>query len=137
MADGGLWEAGEVPWVRRALVGNAFGSSGYAQCYFCGEMSAKISDSDLSADNGRVEIYCDNGQCDARTAAVLITRDGHHADRRADVRILDALDRDSHTTEQGPLVARTLQEIADSEDPEGTLARRTTRGPASYASPPR
>jgi hypothetical protein len=137
MAFKSQWNAGEVPWVRKTLEGSAFGSSGYAQCYFCGEQSVKLSVGDLGSDNGRVEVYCDNTNCDAREATVIVTRDGHHSDRRADVRILNAVDEDQHTTEQGPIVARSLQDIKDGEDPAGTLARRTDTGPASYASPGR
>lgn len=132
------WNAGENPWVRRALDGSPFGSAGYAQCYFCGGMAAKLSVGDLSGDSGRVEVYCDNGDCDARETVVLVARDGHHSDRRADVRILDALDRDNHTTEQGPLVAKPLKDVAaERESEEAILTRRQDRGPVSYASPAR
>ncbi|MCS5487389.1 hypothetical protein NY588_09645 [Curtobacterium flaccumfaciens pv. beticola] len=132
------WNAGETPWVRATLEGSPFGSSGYAQCYFCGDMSAKLSSTDLRSDSGRVEVYCDNGNCDAREVIVVVARDGNHSDRRADVRILDALDRDTHSTEQKPLVARSLQEIADAQDSEeAVVARRQDRGAASYASPAR
>lgn len=137
MAFKNEWNAGDVPWVRETLEGSAFGSSGYAQCYFCGELSVKLSVGDLSSDSGRVEVYCDNGNCDAREVTVIVTRDGHRSDRRADVRILEAVDQDTHTTEEGPIVARSLKEIADGEDSAGMLARRTDRGPASYASPGR
>lgn len=137
MTGGRSWDAGSVPWVQRALDGSAWGSSGYAQCYFCGDMSVKLSVGDLSADHGRVEVYCDNGDCDAREMTTIVTRDGHHSDRRADVRMLDAIDADNHTTEVRPLVVKSLSEIAQSEDSAGALARRTSRDAASYSSPAR
>lgn len=132
------WNAGETPWVRGTLEGSPYDSAGYAQCYFCGDMTAKLSADDLNGDSGRVEVYCNNGNCDAREIVVIVARDGNHSDRRADVRILDALDRDNHTTEQGPVVPRSLKEIAAAQEPEGGIvARRQDRGPASYASPAR
>jgi hypothetical protein len=132
----GSWEAGETPWLRERRHGPAITASGYAQCYFCGEHTVKVSVGDLSADTGRVEIYCDNQDCDAREMTVLVTRDGHHAGERADARILHSIDTDKHTTEWGPIKGFTLDELVNSDrDEAGIRARRQSRDPASYAAP--
>lgn len=130
------WESGEVPWVRRQLRGDPFAADGYAQCYFCGQHTAKISVGDLSGDNGRVEIYCTNNECDVRVATVIVTRDGNHAGMRADVRILNAIDKDSHSTEWPQKTALSWREFLDKDsDDAGRVARRTGRAPITYAAP--
>ncbi|GGY57996.1 hypothetical protein GCM10010385_03950 [Streptomyces geysiriensis] len=82
------WEAGTVPWARRAL------DAGHTvRCYFCGGESAISSYGDLPDDMGRLELYCDNELCDAREVVVLVRRDGEDARLRADVRALAAIEK--------------------------------------------
>jgi len=132
--DGG-WESGDEPWIRRELTGDAFGARGYAQCYFCGEHTAKLSGTDLRSDSGRVEVYCDNGDCDAREVTVIVTRDGNRADMRADVRILRALDDNSHSSELPSLKAVSWRQLLDSGDDQEVIARRIAREPITYPVP--
>lgn len=131
------WSSGQKPWIRAALPGEALNAQGYAQCYFCGAQTAKLSAGDLSGDTGRVEVYCNNSNCDAREVAVIVVRDGHGAGDRADVRVLRALDEDNHTTDPRPMEAFTIEELGRRVDQQssGMLQRRTDEGPASYAAP--
>lgn len=70
------------PWIQRTDVETG--------CYFCGRDSVILSYTDLHDDHGRVEIYCDNGDCDAREIEVIIIEDGTSTTRnRTDVRILN------------------------------------------------
>ena len=70
------------PWIQRTDVETG--------CYFCGRDSVILSYTDLHEDHGRVEIYCDNGDCDAREIEVIIIEDGTSTTRnRTDVRILN------------------------------------------------
>jgi len=81
-----------VPWIERADTA--------AGCYFCGQESVKLSYGDLREDHGRVEIYCENGDCDAREVEVIIVDDGTEATRsRSDVRILAHFAPDGHLPE--------------------------------------
>jgi hypothetical protein len=108
------WEAGAEPWARhrpdRALL-----------CPFCGDQSLKRSMGDIP-DAGRLELYCYNSGCDARTMVVLLLRDGgFEAHRRADVRALQAID-DGPSPPQGP------RPFADIDlDPAPLIARRQGR----------
>lgn len=129
------WSSGQEPWIRAALPGRALAAQGYAQCYFCGAQTAKLSAVDLSGDTGRVEVYCDNSDCEAREVAVIVLRDGNRASDRADVRMLRAVDEDNHTTDPRPMEAFTIAELGRRVDQQtsGMLQRRTDEGPASYA----
>ncbi|WP_431220103.1 hypothetical protein [Leifsonia xyli] len=130
------WGAGETPWVREQLSGDPFGARGYAQCYFCGEHTAKVSGGDLPGDNGRVEIYCDNTSCEAREVAVVVLRDGSKADTRADVRLLRAIDNDTHSTDWPPVEVVSWEGILDRTGNDGeVVARRTSRDPVTYSAP--
>lgn len=130
------WEAGEIPWVQAALVGSADASSGYAQCYFCGEMTAKLSIGNLGSDKGRVEVYCNSSECDAREMAVIVLRDGAHAIDRSDVRILRAIDENNRTEDEKPIVLRTFGDLMSTPRNETEiLDRRVDAGPATYAVP--
>ncbi|MWV58725.1 hypothetical protein [Rathayibacter sp. VKM Ac-2754] len=132
------WQVGETPWVRSALVGPAANSPGYAQCYFCGQMTAKLSESDVEADTGRVDVYCNNTWCEARETTVLILRDGAAASDRADTRMPAAIDNDLHSTQQKPFKVLSLGELLEDEPAEAEIvARRTDDGPADYAAPGR
>lgn len=63
------------------------------RCYFCGVDTAKLSEGDLDADLGRIQVYCDNEGCAAREATILVERNGSRAAWRADVRALKANDQ--------------------------------------------
>lgn len=88
------WESGTTPWLRREQPKTTWGTESQpAQCMFCGARTVKRSGHDKAADHGRLELYCDNGDCDAREVIVLVRRDGGDAVDRADVRALAALDQ--------------------------------------------
>lgn len=71
-----------APWIQQV--------DARAGCYFCGRDSVILSFGDLGEDRGRVQIYCDNGDCDAREVEVIVSDDGGTATRnRSDVRILE------------------------------------------------
>jgi hypothetical protein len=81
-----------VPWIQRTDTA--------AVCFFCGQDSVNLSYGDLREDHGRVEIYCDNGDCDAREVEVIVVDDGTAATRtRSDVRILAHFAPDGHRPE--------------------------------------
>lgn len=52
-------------------------------CPWCGDRTWFISSGDDRTDRGRVEMYCDNPDCDSRETVVLIVR-GHTSDYSAD-----------------------------------------------------
>jgi hypothetical protein len=75
------WRPGNKPAIRRR--------GQEATCYFCGEDTVIASFTDMPSDPGRVTVYCDNSDCDAREIEVVIVDDGMAATRnRTDVRIL-------------------------------------------------
>lgn len=73
-----------IPWARRGRHDIA------APCFFCGNDDSLIrSSGDLRPDRRRVQVYCDNDQCDAREIEVIVVEDGTEATaERTDVRIL-------------------------------------------------
>ncbi|MGW5003221.1 hypothetical protein ACWEP8_36835 [Streptomyces hydrogenans] len=88
------WEAGSVPWLRRQQKDTTFGHEpAGVLCMFCGASTAKRSVGDREEDPGRLELYCDNTDCDAREMVLLVTRDGDGAGDRADARALRLIDR--------------------------------------------
>ncbi|PYC80495.1 hypothetical protein C7C46_12390 [Streptomyces tateyamensis] len=89
----GEWETGQQPWVRQRVKR----ASQALPCYFCGSNTAMLSDHDDDRDTGRVELYCDNQDCDAREVVILVLRDGAGAHDRADVQALHAVDAGSPT----------------------------------------
>jgi hypothetical protein len=106
----GGWENGTEPWIRK---------NPKAICYFCGEPTAIVSWSDLKEDTGRVEVYCDNGKCDAREMTVLVTGDGGGASRRADVQALADIDTAPHLRGNFAITGSELMELQD-----GAVQRR-------------
>ena len=77
------WAPGQVPWVRT-------NEDTAPTCYFCGERELIISATDMRADRGRVAMYCDNPDCDAREFEVIVMRDGTASTpQRTDVRIME------------------------------------------------
>lgn len=89
----GEWKAGGKPWLRRRQPETTYGHEPKAvQCMFCGEQTVKRSASDRPQDPGRLELYCDNGRCEAREMTLLVKRDGAGANQRADVKALNLID---------------------------------------------
>ena len=76
---------------------------------FCGDETVILSDFDRALDYGRVEVYCDSPECDAREVVLLIRR-GEGANMRADVRALEAVDRLAPLVEPSPNPAETEYE---------------------------
>ncbi|SPM41934.1 predicted protein [Mycobacterium numidiamassiliense] len=105
-----------IPWLRRTVRENP------ASCYFCGDDALIRSGGDLSVDRRRVEVYCNNDQCDAREIEVIVVDDGtEDTAARTDVRIL---------AEYGPIVDRPasslIEEIGDWIPGAAPAARATT-----------
>ncbi len=88
----------EQPAVRRA---RRAGQYLPYPCYFCGEDQVKLSYADRPADAQRIELYCDNVNCEAREVVVLMRR-GLGAHERADVRALQALDCSDRQAAESP-----------------------------------
>lgn len=127
------WEAGATPWLRRHQPKTTWASEpNPVQCMFCGGQTIKRSESDRDDDPGRIELYCDNGSCDAREIVLLVKRDGANAFSRADVRALGLIDNgtlDVHTAFPPQFKSSTLSELmAD----YGKDTERRTRQPAPY-----
>jgi hypothetical protein len=122
----GIWESGADPWVRRALTIDGWQSrpGKSVLCYSCGKDSAKIASEDVSSDRGRVEVYCENTDCDARTVTILVQKDGAGARRRADVRALARVDAEPHP-EAGEAHRPSLSAVGD----DGVLSRQMPRNP--------
>lgn len=120
-----LWEAGTAPWIRRQP------RDARARCYFCGEDSAVRSVTDAPDDQGRVEVYCDNTNCDARKMTVLVLQDGTRATiERADVRALALIDEDP--TQRGNKQDLNWDQIVDhGQDAAAALATITRAGRAA------
>lgn len=101
----GAWDAGTQPWIRRQPE-----KSGVL-CYFCGEFSAIVSLYDRPADNGRVEVYCTNSDCEAREITILVMKDGTlETFERSDVRMLRVIDEPSRRGQLRPDRRRPLPE---------------------------
>lgn len=126
------WEAGATPWLRRHQTNAGYGSEpNPIRCLFCGGQTVKRSATDHDEDPGRIELYCDNGRCDAREMVLLVKRDGAHSGMRADVRALRLVDEgklDVH--EAYPPEARSYSFSEMARMSEGIVERRT-RKPSS------
>lgn len=134
----GQWTAGEQPWVRRTAPAGFTASvhnGGGVTCYFCGKDTAKVAAGDVGADSGRVRLYCDNGNCDAREVTILVERDGAGASRRADVRALRAVDNPDLIGDirvnNGGLITRKPRPTGGSD----VLPRRLSTDPLDIVSP--
>ncbi|MFE0472582.1 hypothetical protein ACFW2V_13305 [Streptomyces sp. NPDC058947] len=123
------WEAGDEPWLRRHQpTANYETESNPVQCMFCGGGTLKRSASDRPQDPGRLELYCDNGACDAREMILLVERDGNRAHERADVRALRLIDSgtlDIHTAFPPEMKSSDLFELM--EDRLNVVERRMRR----------
>lgn len=123
------WEAGATPWLRRHQTNAGYGTEpNPIQCLFCGGQTVKRSSTDHEEDPGRIELYCDNGSCDAREMVLLVRRDGAEAGLRADVRALRLVDEgklDVHASYPPEMRSYSLTEMA--ELAKGTVERRTRK----------
>ncbi len=123
------WEAGATPWLRRHQPDAGYGSEpNPIQCALCGERTLKRSATDHDEDTGRLELYCDNGRCDAREMVLLVKRDGAHSGLRADVRALRLVDEgtlDVHAAYPPEMRSYSLSEMAKVS--EGIVERRMRR----------
>lgn len=78
-----MWSHGQQPWIRTLDPETA------TRCYLCGNTTSIVSFGDLAVDQGRVQMYCEHWQCDARETEIVIVDDGTTATaQRSDVRIL-------------------------------------------------
>ncbi|WP_299952640.1 hypothetical protein [uncultured Modestobacter sp.] len=133
----GIWAAGSQPWVRQVAPSGYSASAAHGRgvrCYFCGHDTAKISGADVQSDTGRVEVYCDNTDCDARTVTILVEKDGARAAQRADVRALQVIDSAGPVGTSNPS-GPTTQAPPPSTQGSTTVARRTNRDPLQLTVP--
>ncbi|SFA45130.1 hypothetical protein SAMN05444374_103226 [Rhodococcoides kroppenstedtii] len=80
------WIPGAVPWIRH-------GEHRYVECLWCGDETSRRSATDLLADTGRVQMYCENADCRVRETEHVVLRDGTwQTDERPDVRSLRYID---------------------------------------------
>jgi hypothetical protein len=128
------WEAGAAPWLRRRQQDTTYGHEpNSVQCMFCGAQTVKRSGGDRDDDPGRLELYCDNADCDAREMVLLVKRDNAEAGSRADVRALLLIDRghlDVHAAY--PPAPELLSMVTLTEGYDERTERRT-RKPPPYA----
>ncbi|MCT2282371.1 hypothetical protein M3G91_32715 [Micromonospora chalcea] len=108
----GEWWTGDTPWLRRA-------DNRTVTCLWCGSKTAIASWGDEPEDTGRIELYCENSDCEVREVALIVTRDGHTASARADVRALDAIDVNLAIRHSAGLPLSDLRKLY-----EGATARR-------------
>lgn len=115
--SGQTWDAATNPWVRRQPTNTA------TRCPFCGADTAILSAHDDPDDPGRVELYCDNGNCDAREITILVMRDGtFDTGERTDVRALRAVD---HGPEDEAVP--TLGHLFGGTEPQAAIAAIAAR----------
>lgn len=114
----GSWIAGSTPWVRIA--------AGRATCVFCGSRTAALSRADVAADCGRVQVYCDNPQCDVREVELIVMRDGTNKTmNRSDVAQLNNLDDPpAAKVSAGVPVIRPFAEWAEIYENDDKVTRR-------------
>ncbi|MEV6994351.1 hypothetical protein AB0N87_35050 [Streptomyces sp. NPDC093228] len=89
---------------------------------------------DLEDDHGRIEVYCDNGLCDAREVIVLVRKDGARARWRADVRALEAIDDERLNVNdalrpRGELKVRSAIEVMEAERSDSDIVSRRSAQP--------
>lgn len=123
------WEAGATPWLRRHQPETTWANEpNPVQCMFCGGQTVKRSGSDDDEDPGRIELYCDNGSCDAREMVLLVKRDGDEAGQRADVRALRLVDEgklDVHASYPPEMRSYSFTEMVEAS--KGIVERRTRK----------
>ncbi len=125
----------DTPGLRSAMQSDG-GESAWP-CPFCSAQTLLLSVGDIGADRDRVEVYCDNTDCDAREIVVLLMR-GEGAHDRADVIALQAVDEGTRAEQEargfefkeddaGNVVARSasLGAIARDDDESRIVEYRT------------
>lgn len=92
-----MWDAGSTPYLRADR-----GQLMRFSCPFCGDTDAILSFGDDRHDPARIELYCENQDCDAREIVILVRRDGtNETAERADVRALRAIDNGPTEPDEG------------------------------------
>jgi hypothetical protein len=70
-------------------------------CPFCGKNSLIRSYGDLSDDNFRIELYCENPLCDTRVMTIIGLRmNGEVSNHRADAAAIRAVDRGTEVEQE-------------------------------------
>lgn len=112
------WIPGATPWVRMAAEP--------VTCVFCGKDTALRSRADVAADCGRVQVYCDNPQCDVREVELIVMRDGTNKTmNRPDVAQLKDLDSPpAARASAGVPIIRPFAEWAEILENDDRVARR-------------
>jgi hypothetical protein len=128
------WSPGEQPWIRRqvpvsnvALPPGAQSTTASAgPCYFCGDSTVIRSWGDIEEDTGRLELYCDNQACSARSFTVLVRIDGVSAANRADNRVLNWLDRGGVPEPTAHSTGLITRKVGRNSSDEEVVARRVS-----------
>lgn len=117
LGEPGSWIVGAMPWVRI--------TEAPVTCVFCGKQTWKRSRADVVDDRGRVQLYCDNPQCDAREIELIVMRDGTPRTLvRPDVAKLKETDRGSELRPSASLTGTPGLRVRRIPGPDEKLARR-------------
>ena len=113
----GKFEEGTEPAIRK--------TPDKYPCPFCGNNTLIRSNWDLSNDNFRVELYCNNSYCDTREMVVIAKRmNGSVSDHRADMAAIVAVDKgtEAEREEEGvELIRDERDKVIGSMLPAGEL----------------
>jgi hypothetical protein len=82
------------------------------KCPFCGRQKVKLSCNDIAEDGLRVELYCDNPDCEVREFTILPLRLGQRI-ARADVGALQFIDRGDDSGEDDHMAPGELVRIME------------------------
>jgi hypothetical protein len=133
--DPAEWAAGDIPWFRRVWQSMRNDpAQRRPTCLFCGARSLIVSYGDNPYDAGRIEVYCDSHDCEAREQIVLVRRDSENAARRADVRALRSVDTAGEPPDMraygfSELLSDEYQARIDAERRTVAARRQSTRDP--------
>jgi hypothetical protein len=94
------FQLGQMPWIRSFLR-----EHGHLRCPFCGDETLISSAGDIPEDDLRIEVYCDNDECEVRTTTIVAMRIGVPNDR-SDVRALEEVDGLGATAGQRSVLER-------------------------------
>jgi hypothetical protein len=72
-------------------------------CPYCGDSSTLLSLSDIREDDGRVDLYCSNPQCDIRMFTIIAMTKGE-PNQRNDVKALEMVDSGVGSKYPSPLL---------------------------------
>lgn len=109
----GEFKLGGAPWIRSHLREDE-----RPRCPFCGSRALVLSDGDVRDDDLRIELYCDNSDCNVREMTILAMRIAE-PNQRADVRALQEID-----TQGDPDGMSTADTTSRVERDQRTLERR-------------